>query len=220
MYFCILIHIFSINTMKKRITKKKEHVSDVEALEELSENTKEGLLINRIALKNSSKNPDIIKKYSRKSRDIVEKFVNGYDLLQYMIVVKPYIMKKYKIEKSIELEALLYLFPIQFFTLNDFKLLGLKQYNLHIKTLEDIGYLKLCVTRTDGRKVYTLTEKSVNIVTDFYKYLSGEKGISLNNDNPFRGEGSAKIDKLRERVMLQLKTQVQKNPNKFKGKLY
>lgn len=207
--------------MIKKATLKKKEVSDVEALAELSENTKEGLKINRITLKNSSKNPEIIKKYSRKSRDTVETFVNGFDLLQYMIVVKPYIMKKYKIEKSIELEALLYLFPIQFFTLSDFKLLGLKQHNLHIKTLEDLGYLKLCIKKTDGRNIYTLTEHAINIVTDFYKYLSGEKTINLNTTyNPFRGEASAQIDKLRERLMLQLKTQVKKNPNKFKGRLY
>lgn len=204
-----------------RVIKKKGELSASVALEELSDTTRNFLIHNKTKVQKGT-NENLKKKYSRKNPKAIYSFVNGFDLLQYSIVVKPYIYKRYNIKSPIELDALLYLFPIQFFCMEDFKYIPLKQENIHLKTMIDMGYLELCVKNVDNaRNIYTLTDHAINIVKDYYRYLSGEKTIIPGSyKNPFRGKDAKKVDQLRERVMMRLKSQAESNPSKFRENLY
>lgn len=209
--------------MKKNTEKKKLELSDSKVLEVLSESTRKTVVANKAQIEVLSKtSADIPNKYSRKSKKVLLSFVGGYDLLQYMIAVRPFICKRYNIKTLWELEVLLYLFPIQYFTNSDFKQVGLRQYNITLKSMLDDGYMKLCVKKVDSAgNLYALSDHSINIVKDFYKYLSGEKTINLKSDmNPFRGNDVANVDKIRERVMLKLKRQTETSPSKFRANLY
>ncbi|AGO48820.1 hypothetical protein Phi13:2_gp081 [Cellulophaga phage phi13:2] len=208
--------------MKKDLKLKKGELSDKEALANLSESTRKTIIANKAKISNSSSNPKLKRKYNREDKTVLYNFVEGYNLLQHLIVVRPFICKLYNIKHYSELEALLYLFPIQFFTLDDFRQLGLKQHNLHIKTMEDLGYIELCVKKVDSAgNIYKLTERSLNAVMDFYKYLSGEKTITIKSDlNPFRSSKVSRIDRIREKLMLKLKTESKRSPDKFREKLY
>lgn len=161
-------------------------------------------------------------KYSTFQKTHRINFRLGFDLLQYNIVVRPFICKLHRIKHPLELDALLYLYPIQFFTTKDFAELPLRQYNITLKSCVDTGYLKnVVVGFHKDRSVYSLSDFGINIVQDYYQYLSGEKTINDGKyKNPFRAEDSIKIDAQREKVMVRLKEQTEKNPSKFRKSLY
>ena len=208
--------------VSKKVKRIKGEKSDLQVLEMLSDKTRKNLKYHGAKISVRASKDSNSRKYSRKKPNNVLYFNNGYDLLQYNIVVRPYIMKKFKIEKSLELDVLLYLFPFQYFTMKDFRLLLTSNYNYGLKTMIELGYVELCIEKyNDGAKVYTLSEHAVKIVKEYYQYLSGEK--TLNPDsytNPFRDVEAKKIDKTREKVMLKLKKQSENFPSLFKKKLY
>ncbi len=208
--------------MDEKVKREKGELSDLQALEVLSENTREQLKRHKAKVAVRAYKDSNSRKYSRKKPKNVLYFNNGYDLLQYTIVVRPFIMKKYNIEKYIELEILLYLFPIQYFTMKDFKVLLTRNFNYGLSTLIDLGYVEMCIERyANGSNVYTLTEHAVNIVKEYYQYLSGEKTINPDSYlNPFKGKNVAKADKAREKVMLKLKKQSENWPSLFRKSLY
>ena len=150
------------------------------------------------------------------------KFRKGYDLMQYTIVVRPFILKLYKIEKEIVLDLLLYLFPIQYFTNIDFKLLPLKHTGYNVKTLLAEGYIDLCIEKNHyGSRVYLLSERSHKIVMDYYKYMSGEKTIGTGTSvNPFKDENATQMDQVREKLMKDLKSRLDRFPNQFKNTFF
>lgn len=197
--------------MAKGITKKIEDVIGSETLNTLEKN-KIGIYFQ-----------DQTGKYSKNKLKMKLCFFEGYDLLQYLIVVEPYILKKHSIKEALELKALLYVFPMQYFTIGDFKILKiLRHHNITLKGLVESGYFKIAVKfPVVNKSIYTLTDRSVKIVRDYYSYLSGEKVIYPNSNlNPFRNEESAKVDLEREKVMEKLKHQAEKNPSKFRKALY
>lgn len=208
--------------MSGKLEKERNELSDNQVLEVISDTTRNALKHHKIKVSVRTTKDSCSRKYSRKKPKNVLYFNNGYDLLQYTIVVRPYIMKKYGIKKTIELEVLLYLFPIQYFTLKDFKLLLTRNHNLGLTTLIDMGYIELCVEKhNNGAKVYTLTEHSVKIVKEYYQYLSGEKVLNPDSyTNPFRGPEAKKVDRTREKVMLKLKKQAENWPSLFKKNLF
>lgn len=206
----------------KTVERRKGEKSDLQVLEVLSDDTRGALKRHNAKISVRAYKDSNSRKYSRKKPKNVLYFNNGYDLLQYNIVVRPYIMKKYNIEKQIELDVLLYLFPLQYFTMKDFRVLLTSYHNYGLKTMIEMGYVELCIERRNhGAKVYTLTEHAVKIVKDYYRYLSGEKTINPDSyTNPFKGPEARKIDKAREKVMLKLKRQSENFPSLFRKKLY
>lgn len=207
--------------MAKKKKKMDPDFSDKDILENLGENTKMTLRKQKARI---TRRPGARgRAYTKKEPKYMMYFKDGCDLLEYSIVVKPFIYRRYNIKNYLELDVLLYLYPKQFFTIKDFNMLGLKQHNIYVKTMVELGYLEVCVKAVTGisSDVYTLTDHAIRIVEDYYKYLSGEKTIALNNySNPFKGPERKKVDELRERVMLKLKKQAENNTRNFKGKLY
>ena len=164
-------------------------------------------------------------KYSRFNKKAHKYFINGFDLLQYTIVVRPFIMQLHLIKDSKHLDALLYLFPIQFFTISDFRELPLTQHNISLTKLVEEGYIELAIQKSNinGKlpAVYTLTPHSIRIVKDYYMYLSGEKVVNTktNYQNPFK-EVRSKVNKIREKVMMKLKHQSENWNKDFKERYY
>lgn len=208
--------------MGKNRIKREGEFSDLEVLKVLGEDTKNKLIKNKAQISkcNTVENKKI--KYGKKKVAVRMSFHYGYDLLQYSIVVKPFIYKKYNIKSPLELDALLYLFPIQYFTVNDFKFLPLRQYGIYLKTMIENGYIELCVKKVAvAGNIYTLTDHSVRIVKDYYAYLSGEKTIgNTSYTNPFKDTKATKADRLRERLMLKLKALSESSPSNFRKNLY
>lgn len=159
--------------------------------------------------------------YSRKNPKYRLNFEKGYDILQYNIVVKDYILRRYKLTKEIELDVLLYLFPFQFFSTEDFMVLPLRTKGYNLKKMVELGYIEIKIKRdynTGASNIYTLTSYASEVVRNYYQYLSGEKTIKEGfYTNPFLGSESKKIDRDREKLMLKLAKQVKNTPNKFKS---
>lgn len=198
------------------INKLPKEKSNAKALENLSISTRKRLILFNIELKLKSTTD----KYDKRKKSHVDYFQTGYDMMQFNIVVRPYLMKKHNIKKSIELDILLYLFPIQFFVMSDFKELPTTKHEYTVSKLIELGYVEVLVP-VKKREIYTLTDYAERIVKDYYMYLSGEKTIYENaRSNPFKGKDVAKVDRVREKLMIKLKKQSERNPEKFKGKLY
>jgi hypothetical protein len=206
--------------MGKEIEKEKGEMSDAKILELIGPDTREKLISNRAKIESSKTYRK--RKYSKKDPLVLMSFQHGYDLLQNNIVIRPFILKKYNIKNAIELDVLLFLFPIQFFTIADFKMLPLKQHNIYLKTLLELGYADLCVKKVEfAGNIYKLTDQAMKIVRDYYAYLSGEKEVgSTVFTNPFLDPKAAKVDKLRQKLLDKLKKQSETSPSKFRKNLY
>ena len=157
--------------------------------------------------------------YSREKPKHKMYFEKGYDILQYNIVVREYILRRYQIKKDIELDILLYLFPFHFFTREDFMVLPTRSRGYNMKKMVNLGFIKIYIKKASNDKaghIYALTKQSKEIVRNYYKYLSGEKTLKPDNyKNPFRGADTKKIDRDREALMFKLAKQIEKNPNNF-----
>lgn len=108
-------------------------------------------------------------------------YSDSYDFLQYQIIVRPYVCKRFKIDFRM-LELLLYIYPLNYFTTIDYKV-AVKPYSLHsIKTMVKLGFVKVMVEgKNAAEHVYTLSHQAKNIVSLYYKYMSGERKM-LDND--------------------------------------
>lgn len=120
----------------------------------------------------------------------------GYDILENLLVVRKYVSKKYGIDWKL-LEILLFLYPKNYFTWDDYYEMPKDFRYMRLSKLEQLGVARiLSRERTLKGSLYTLTTKSRNIVTVFYEYLSGEKKIPEMNNPLNLAEGTA-IDKIR-----------------------
>lgn len=195
------------------MAKKSKVFSDNKALKVLSDATKGTLEINRAKV--YSTDPKV--HYSRNNPKHKLTFHYGCDLLQYNIVVRPFIMKKYRLEHYLELDVLLYLFPIEYFTRADFKYLPTTKHHYSIQKLIDLNHIEMCVKGKNSKDVFRLSMRAVNIVREYYAYLSGEKVLNENSYlNPFKAKKQTEQNMLREKIMLKLKKQVERNPERFK----
>lgn len=201
----------------KKIDNKKN-----KALKSVGSIAKRTLIREKINIELNPNSPYKEMNYSRKSEKSILYFKNGYDLLQYSIVIKPYIYKKYNMKSPLDLDMLLYLFPIQFFSSVDFTQLPLRQHNITLKGSIEAGYIELAIVGSKGLgAVYTLSEKSVRIVRDYYEHLSGEKVLNPDSyTNPFKKKNAAHVDRTREKLMLKLKRQTEYQPSVFRKGLY
>lgn len=195
---------------------KNIELSDKEALEKIGPEAAKNIVKNKWSIGNSSSERSMSNAYSYHGPKKRILFDHSCDFLQYSIAVKPYIYKKYNIKHSIELDILLFMYPIQFFTRDDFNLLPVRMYNYQFKTLMELGYFERLVDhRKKNLSVYGLTDHAKKIVTEYYMYLSGERVINPKN-NVFRSRVEVKADKMRERLMLKLRAQADRNPYRFK----
>lgn len=182
--------------------------------------TRMNLIFHRAKITTKNGSGQIMGKYSRHSPSVKFHFETGYDLLQFNIAVRPEVKRIFNIKKDIELDALLYLFPIQFFSMGDFNMLPMKQHNLHLKTMMDLGYIEVAIEAKGGKllgkKVYTLTKKAKDCVIMYYRMLSGESFDWPEYVTPFEQK---KIDRLRDNLIEKFKRQIETTPHKFKGYL-
>lgn len=203
---------------KKKRTNHKKILVKKEIVSKIGPNTLKNIKENNYKIIESSTATSKANAYSVKNPVAKFNFNNDCDLLEYSIVVKPFIYKRYHIKHPIELDILCYLYPKQFFTRSDFTLLPAQMYNYQFKTLIELGYIEKCVdNRVNFRVIWRLTEFAMKIVKDYYLLLSGERTINLQKSmNPFNNEDNVKADKIRERIMLKLKSQSEKHPERFK----
>lgn len=192
--------------------------SDKTVLKQLGSDTRKSLSIHNVRVAASTNRMQ----YTKKNPKMLFHFKQGFDLMQYTIVVRPFVLKLYQIEKEIILDVLLYLFPIQYFTNKDFNLLPLRNTGYNRKQLILLGYVDRCVEITNrGGNIYCLSEKSMRIVNDYYKYMSGEKTIgSSPSVNPFMDEEASSMDRSREKLMKELKVRLDSQPNLFKNTFF
>lgn len=117
----------------------------------------------------------LIPKYSGK-RGLL--FNEDCSLLQYFMLMRQYIKIKYDIDLQL-LETLLYLYPTNYFTANDFHDMPLQFKYGRMRTMVEWGYIVL-VSEGQGKgevSLYTLATKYKKIIREFYALLSGEKTI-------------------------------------------
>jgi hypothetical protein len=134
------------------------------------------------------------KKYS-KTQFI--KIYKGYDMLENFFTVRSYIQKRYKIDIHM-LEILLKLMGMRVFTRAEFSNIPKEFTYNRFNSIQDSGFINLISDHTDVEKrVWTLNGKGKIIVTNFYKYLSGEKRIPVDGTrNPMaHGKKSIAFDK-------------------------
>jgi len=211
------------------MSKKKEIdyscVADPEILKFLGPSTKSRMRRESVHVakekKKYKKRP--IGQYNKDNAAHVLAFTEGCNLLQYSIVVRPFIIRKYNIENPVILDALLYVYPIQYFTRADFDELLLKYHSIYAKTMIELGFFKVAIpgNKNDRRAdIFTLSDHAVNLVQDYYMYLAGEKTIEPNNyTNPYKSDDVAKIDKMREELMIKLKSQTKSAPSYYTKQL-
>lgn len=162
------------------------------------------------------------KKYSRRKKKQIISFVRGYDLLQYIIAVRPYIEKKHGIDQ-LTLEYLLYLFPIQYFTRKDYRLIPkYRDYYVSLNTLIEQGWIHLAIKRRASADVFGFTEAGRACVQEFYQYLAGEKTISIKpiDSNPFADPDDKVLDNMRWELMLKMRGEAERRPSIFRKALF
>lgn len=144
-------------------------------LERLPEGAQNFIIENNIILKKNIFNDCKTTKYNMKRWLL---FYDGYDFLQNLIVVRRYICSRYKINNHL-FELLLYLFPIQYFTREDYKKFPSQFTYRQIDKLIDLGLVSIAsMGANKDEHLYTLNRSGKSIVIMTYKCLSGEKKMS------------------------------------------
>lgn len=162
-------------------------------LDKLPENAKAVVIKKEIVI---NKNVSGTAKYSKYKKQRFIQFYDGYDFLQNFIVVRQYVQKRYKIDLNL-LEILLYLFPMQYFTRDDYKIIPRNYGYRKISDLVRAGYVNIAVTgKNQGEHLYTLNRQGTEIVKIFYESLAGERKIPEQpQKNPMALKTANKITK-------------------------
>lgn len=154
----------------------------------------------KICLKN--RNESEVIKYSRTDYLVV---YQGYDFLENLMVVRTYIQKKYNI-RLILLEILLYLYPKNIFTFEDYRTMPRDfRYN-KIQNILDTGHAKIIsIGENKTKNLYALSASGKNIVCNFYEHLSGEKKIPESyKTNPMAMKKACSFDKMKMETIKKL----------------
>lgn len=132
-------------------------------------------------------------------------FFPGYDLLENLLVARPYIQKRYKIDLGL-LELLLYLSPKQYFTQKDYAEMPKQFKYCSIKNLMNTGFVG--IVQTGGclsDHMYHVNRHGSEIVRHFYEIISGEKKIPEDYTNPLaRKKTRTPFDKKKMDLILQI----------------
>lgn len=124
---------------------------------------------------------------------------SGYDFLENFFVVRHYVCTKNKISLRV-LEILLKLYPMSYFTYQDYYELPKNFQLVRADYLIKKGLMQEIKEKHKDRpeSIFKLTTIAGNIVKDFYKYLSGEKQIPEERRHNYMASPKAtEIDKLR-----------------------
>jgi hypothetical protein len=124
-------------------------------------------------------------KQGKYSKILHVEFFSGYDLLENMLIARPYIQKRYKIDLGL-LELLLYLGPKQFFTQKDYAEMPKQFKYCSIKNLIATGFVSILQNgECMSDHLYRVNRQGSEILRHFYEILSGEKKIQEKADaNP------------------------------------
>ena len=141
-------------------------------------------------------------------------FYQGYDYLENMIVVRQYIQKKYKLNIFI-IEMIMFLFPKNYFTLVDYRLMPKQFHYRKIESLINLGLVTVVVPGENrGKHLYSLSRQGKEIVKLFYEYLSGEKKIPEDTRiNAFARKNACPIDK-KKMELIKILNQQEPSENK------
>jgi hypothetical protein len=127
-------------------------------------------------------------------------YQQGYDFLELLILVRPYIKKKYKISTEL-LDILLYLGGKKIFMQADLAELPKQFTYSSIRNLLKTGFITVLQDGGSlGDHVFTLTTTTKNIFKEFYGLLSGELKFPEDNTNPLK-KSTAAIDKKRMQLI-------------------
>ncbi len=209
--------------MGKRGPKVKKVTITGAAKEVLSDKTKKVAQQHGVNVTPSTNAAYAKAKYSRRDKAQNLIFTAGRDLLQFNIVVRPYILRKYRIKKDVELDVLLYLFPIQYFTIKDFKALPIRSMGYYLNTLMDLDYIEVAVHHRNNASsnIYQLTDRAQKIVKEYYQYLGGEKTVNPNSyTNPFNDPEATKADNERNKLLTKMMRQTKTQPKKYRHHLW
>jgi hypothetical protein len=106
-----------------------------------------------------------------------------YNLLENQYAVRKFFQAKHNLTLR-ELELLLYLFPKQFFSFQDYKAYPLSFSHRKISTVINKGFVKIFKKgKNQSKHVYTLSNSAKHLVIVYYKYLGGELQVPLNPEN-------------------------------------
>lgn len=156
--------------------------------EMLSEDTLKAMKKQKMVIKYAANKNSKTGKYSK---TLHLEFFAGYDMLENMIVARPYIQKRYNIDLGL-LELLLYLGPKQYFTQSDYAEMP-KQYKYRsIKNLIGTGFVSIVKNGEHlGKHIYKVNRQGSEIIRHFYEVLSGEKKIPERAENPLARKRTA-----------------------------
>ncbi|QRE03498.1 hypothetical protein [Flavobacterium psychrophilum] len=167
-----------------------------------SEKAKDILRTQKVYLRLTPNKGRIEDKYNKKDYFVVYK---GYDAFENFMLVRTYIQKKYDIPIN-TLEILLFLFPKQYFTQEDYGSIS-KQYTIrNIKSLLESGLITISAKGAGYyTHLYTLSNKGKRIVFSFYEMLSGEIPIPIDKvRNKMAGPESNASDKKKMEMIKKL----------------
>ncbi|MGH2666059.1 hypothetical protein [Flavobacterium sp.] len=154
----------------KKYTRKSNPIF----LDRLPEGAKELILKKNLVLNKNNNGTAKLSKYT-KQRYI--QFYDGYDILQNLIVTRQYIQKRYEIDYHL-FELLLFLFPMQYFTREDYQIAPRQFRYRGVKHLMELGHVVIAVSGENrGKHLYKLSRSAQEIVKHTYHCLSGEKKI-------------------------------------------
>lgn len=141
----------------------------------------------------------------------------GYDILENMLLVRPYIIQKHGLDNRI-LEILLYLAPKNLFDYGHYSAIPHKIKS--IETAIEQGYFRIVSTgKCKKNNVYRLTPKARRIVYEFYRLLSGEQQFAEDDkNNPFLA--FKKPDQFTVKRMALIKALNNTEPSEAKKSLY
>lgn len=130
----------------------------------------------------------ILRRSPRKAKYVKEwhaEYIHGYDILENIIFIRPYIQQYYDIDVRL-LEMLLYMAPKQYFTQKDYTEVPKPFRFRSIKFLIEKEYITLITIGANVRyNLYKISAKGMNIVKHYYELLSGERDLHVGGRNPW-----------------------------------
>lgn len=144
-------------------------------------------------------------KKNKYSKQFNLKLFQGYDILENLIVVRPYIQKKYNIDLNM-LEILVYLYARKFFVQADYTDMP-KQFSYRsIRNMLDTKFISIVQHGGDlSKHIYRINQSGAHIVKEFYELLSGERKFPEDHTNPLaRKKTRTKFDKRKMDLILKI----------------
>lgn len=144
-------------------------------------------------------------KKNKYSKQLHVKYFEGYDLLENLLVARPYIQKKHGIDLGL-FELLLCLYGKKYFTQKDYAELP-KQFKYRsVKNLLNTGFVVVVQNGENlGKHIYKLNSVGANIIKEFYEVLSGEKQYSEKYNNPLaRKKTRTAFDKRKMELIMKI----------------